>query len=80
MEIFKVPTNLYTYSLFFKRFHTLVEHLNEPVQESGPAALSGTDIDKSVVVIAQVHIVEVFKMRGHFLDVHGTAVDRFTGM
>ena len=48
----QVGTNLgKIQALFFQGFHPLVEHLNEPVQEPGPAALSGTDIDKSVVVI-----------------------------
>ena len=59
----QVGTNLgKTLGLFFQGLHPLVEHLDEPFQEAGPAALTGTDIDKGVVIIAQVHIVEVFEM------------------
>tara|TARA_A100000171_G_C2004103_1_gene83220 strand:+ start:222 stop:497 length:276 start_codon:yes stop_codon:yes gene_type:complete len=77
----QVGTNLgKVRELFFQGFHPLVEHLDEPFQEPCPTALAGTDIDKGVVVIAQIDIVKVFEMGGHFLDVHCTAVDRFTGM
>src|SRR6056297_685425 len=66
--------------LFFQGFHPLVEHLDEPFQEPCPTALAGTDIDKGVVVIAQIHIVEVFEMGGQFLDVNGPPIDVFTGV
>ena len=77
----RVGTNLgKDWELFFQVIHALIEHLDKTFQESGPAALAGADIDKSVVVIAQIHIVEVFEMGGHFLDVHRPSIDTFTGM
>src|SRR5690606_19371293 len=52
-------------------FDQLFRHM---VQTVGPGGLAGPDVDKGMVVVAQLHIEEPFKMGGHFLDVHGAAV------
>lgn len=70
----------YICCLFIQGFHTPIEHLDELVQKTRLTGLSWSDIDKGVVIIAQVHIVKVFEMRGHFLDIDGTAVNTFTGV
>tara|TARA_R110000868_G_scaffold81199_1_gene230036 strand:+ start:278 stop:568 length:291 start_codon:yes stop_codon:yes gene_type:complete len=60
--------------------HPLLQHLYEPVQKFGPTGLPGPDFNKGVVVVAKVHIVEMFKMGRQLLDVRGPTVYAFNGM
>lgn len=57
-----------------------MEQFYELVQESSSTGLSWPDLNKGMVVIAQVDIVKVLKMGGHFLDVDRATIDGFTGM
>lgn len=57
-----------------------MEQFYELVQESSSTGLSWPDFDEGMVVIAQVDIVKMFEMGGHFLDIDRPAIDGFTGM
>ena len=63
-----------------KGFHPLPEHIDEPVQKLGPSGLPRANLDKGVVVVAQVYIVEMLEMGRQFLDVRGPTVDAFGGL
>src|SRR5690606_40551530 len=65
---------------FVLSVHTLLQQLDKPVQEFRPYLLPNLDFDKCAVVIAQVHIEELFKMFGQFFDVHGATLDMATGV
>lgn len=80
MEIPHLYPKVGDFGSVVQTLHPLLQHLDEPVQKLGPTGLPGPDLDKCMVVVAKVHIVEMFEMGRQLFNVRGPTVYTFYGV